>query len=81
MKIDSPLEGSSGENATSARSSSSDEREDEECKLGIEDNEDIFGVSPVSESAGAEMDKRMGESMDDEDGAAQIQQEDRTTMR
>jgi len=62
----SPLKGT----VTSERSPSSSEREDEECKLGIEDNE-----------LGAEMDGRMGESRDDEGVAAQMLREDRITVQ
>jgi hypothetical protein len=52
--------------------------EDEECKLSIEDNEGMLGMS---ELVGGEKDERMRESKDDEGGAAQIQREDRTTIR
>lgn len=38
---------------TSDRQTSSSESKDEECRLGIEDDESIWGVAPVSES-GAE---------------------------
>jgi hypothetical protein len=47
-KDGSPLKGNSGETVTSARSSSSAEREEEECKLGIEDDEGISGASELA---------------------------------
>jgi len=50
MREDSPLKGI----ATSESSPASSEIEDEECKLGREDNEGIPGMSPASESTGAE---------------------------
>lgn len=60
---------------TSGQSPSSSESEDEEPKVGIEDSEDTCGISKL---AGAEVDERMGESKD-EDAAAQMLREDRTT--
>jgi len=76
MKKDSPLKGV----ATSESSPSSSEIEDEECKLGREDNEDIPGMSPVAESTGAETDDRMEES-EDEGAAAWMLREDGVTVR
>ena len=76
MKEDSPLKGI----VTSESSPSSSEIEDEDCKFGMEDNEGIPGMSPASESTGAETEGRMGVS-EDEGAAAQMPREDRKTVQ
>ena len=70
-------DGSPVKGIATSEGSSSSESEDEECKLGMEENE---GMSLVSKTIGAETGGLTGEPEVDESTASQMLREDRITI-